>query len=778
MEKNMYDIVFLHPPSSFEKLKYPLSGVFAALVGSTDILAHEPLGMISMARDLLGKGYKTKVFNVGKMLLALRDQETTDIISIRDFIKGLHARIYAIGLHWAAHSPGAVELAQLTKEHHPESLVLLGGLTATYYHKEILTKFPFIDLVVLGEVDGIIDEIVDKALRGDERQGIPNIAYLENGQVVATQRRPPVKKNLSYVRGRDNELVEPNTDFSKDNPDVVRDCMIPVLHGCPRNCPFCGGSRYFYKKYFCRDKPEVTDAEEVAENIRQSVRQGAPGISLFGDLRFGGDAYWRRLTSLLAREQLHFDLYLEIFSPAAPEYMEAWRKTTSGQIVLALSPESADRKVREVLGRDFSNDDIIEQVDLAGDLGMRLSLGFMFALPEQDFASVVRTQAFINDLCHRSDRLISYMFEPFLFIDPGSLIFDDPEKYGYHIKDRTLEGLIKALSRPHWYGSLNYSTKWMSKKEIIEAMFFVGAARNDLYMDYLGPSQDNLFYKRLLAQQKSLVRILEENPAMRDEEMEDLIEKTVEDAYRQVNFSITGPDFDLVQQGRSEYTIDRVFRNTVQMLSKCYEETDGDKDLLLVLEEGRIFDEQIPVERYEEDLAVLTEEATAMPGIFLKPPRKVWEIFRHLVATLEMSLEGGLVDEFVKYDWALFLVNFYGEIFLKGLSEKGLPKDIRDSEILLPPKDAYIKLSYKHDGKVIRKPHWLTLEKGPTYLLVSYTGDAYPVTKREFVFLKGCGPRLSFPKFYKKISSFVKEPESFVDWLLTCGLILFAPSES
>ena len=171
----MYDIVFLHPPSSFNKLKYPLSGVFGALVGSTDLLGHEPVGMISMAQDLSRSRYKTRIFNVGKMFLDLRYRGGTDTGPIRDFIKNLHAEIYAIGLHWAAHAPGAIELGRLIKEYHPESQVLLGGITATYYHKEIMTKFWFIDLVVLGEVDGFIREIVDSLLSGQPYGSIPNI---------------------------------------------------------------------------------------------------------------------------------------------------------------------------------------------------------------------------------------------------------------------------------------------------------------------------------------------------------------------------------------------------------------------------------------------------------------------------------------------------------------------------------------------------------------------------------------------------------------------------
>jgi B12-binding domain/radical SAM domain protein len=774
----MYDIVFLHPPSSFNKLKHPLSGVFSASVGSTDVLGHEPVGIISMAHDLLKRGYKTKIFNVGKMLLDLRYNGVTDTDGIRDFAKNLQAEIFGIGLHWAAHAPGAIELARLIKECHPQGLVLLGGMTATYYHGEIVERFPFIDLVVLGEVDGLIHEIVDGLLSGQPYGSIPNIAYRKNGKAVSTALRSPVKTNLFYVRGFRDELIEPNTGFSRWDRAYLRDCMIPLVHGCQQSCAFCGGGGYFYRRYFCRNRPEVMRVEEVLANIKAAAHQGASHISLFGDVRFLGDRYWRELTSKLSQEHFQFSLYLEVFSPAMAEYMEAWRKVTSGKIIIALSPESADVDVRRVLGKDYSNEDIIRQVALGMDLDVTVSLGFMFPLPKQDLVSIARTQDFIKDLCLRFHRLINYMFEPFLFVDPGSPIFDNPERYGYNLKDRTLEGLIETLSRPHWFFGLNYSTKWMNKKEIIDAIFFVASSRNALYMDFFGPTERSLFHKALIAKQKELVNIFEHQQDLGDEQIEEIIERVVDEQFREMNFSITAPDFDFVQRAPKKYSVSRVFRSTVRMITRFYIEAGGEKELLSVYQESGLFEDEIPIQAYKEELAATCGRGNEVCEISFKPPRKVWTRVHKLVSTLELSLEGGLVEEFVKFDWAQFVVRLYIDTCLKHLyEEQAPPNDIRGSEVWLPLKNAYVKLSYKHDGKVVKRRQRLTIEKGPTYLLMSYTGEAYPVSKQVFSFLKGCGYRMPFPRFYKKTCSFVQEPRPFIEWLQRHGFILFAPPD-
>jgi hypothetical protein len=143
-----------------------------------------------------------------------------------------------------------------------------------------------------------------------------------------------------------------------------------------------------------------------------------------------------------------------------------------------------------------------------------------------------------------------------------------------------------------------------------------------------------------------------------------------------------------------------------------------------------------------------------------------------------LSLEKGLVEEFMQYDWALFLVNLYMDMHLKCLYETGnLPQDIKDSVVVFPLKNAYVKLHYRPEGRIIHKPNWLTLEKGTTYLLISCTGLGYVISRKDFDFLKSCGQRMPFLEFYGKLSQqyFVGGPDRYIDWLLGAGLILFAP---
>ena len=57
------------------------------------------------------------------------------------------------------------------------------------------------------------------------------------------------------------------------------------------------------------------------------------------------------------------------------------------------------------------------------------------------------------------------------FLDPGSLAFEQPERYGYRVLFRTLEEHRQALLAPSWRYTLNYETEWMTRQQIMDTTY-------------------------------------------------------------------------------------------------------------------------------------------------------------------------------------------------------------------------------------------------------------------------------------------------------------------
>jgi len=85
----------------------------------------------------------------------------------------------------------------------------------------------------------------------------------------------------------------------------------------------------------------------------------------------------------------------------------------------------------------------------------------------------------------KGDKRLSLFIAPLSpFLDPGSLGFEHPERYGYHVLFRTLEEHRQALIAPSWKYSLNYETKWMTRQQIVDTSYEAILALNRLKAKY------------------------------------------------------------------------------------------------------------------------------------------------------------------------------------------------------------------------------------------------------------------------------------------------------
>jgi hypothetical protein len=60
------------------------------------------------------------------------------------------------------------------------------------------------------------------------------------------------------------------------------------------------------------------------------------------------------------------------------------------------------------------------------------------------------------------------VFGQMILLDPGSLAFDFPAKYGYHLVFRSLEEYIMGMSLPSWHQWISYETKHLDRDALAE----------------------------------------------------------------------------------------------------------------------------------------------------------------------------------------------------------------------------------------------------------------------------------------------------------------------
>src|ERR1700685_3382320 len=179
------DLFLLHAPSVYD-FRERDDMLFAYLSASasvnvTSIYEMYPIGWFSMKARLADHGFDTKIVNVASLMLMHPD------LDIRRLLGRLEAPIFGFDLHWMTQCHGAIELAALLKEVHPEALTIFGGISATYYADELI-RYPSVDVVVQGyDTLEPVTELVASARQGSRNfDSIPNLLYKADGEVRAT----------------------------------------------------------------------------------------------------------------------------------------------------------------------------------------------------------------------------------------------------------------------------------------------------------------------------------------------------------------------------------------------------------------------------------------------------------------------------------------------------------------------------------------------------------------------------------------------------------------
>jgi radical SAM superfamily enzyme YgiQ (UPF0313 family) len=115
------------------------------------------------------------------------------------FIKRLEAPLFGIDLHWLVSSHGAIEVAKIVKRCHPESKVILGGFSSTYFYKELM-DYPEVDYVMRGDTtEEPLRRLMDCLKDKSEPADVPNLVWRDEGGKVRENPFSYVPTDLSPV---------------------------------------------------------------------------------------------------------------------------------------------------------------------------------------------------------------------------------------------------------------------------------------------------------------------------------------------------------------------------------------------------------------------------------------------------------------------------------------------------------------------------------------------------------------------------------------------------
>ncbi|MBF0385080.1 MAG: B12-binding domain-containing radical SAM protein [Candidatus Omnitrophica bacterium] len=165
-------------------------------------------------------------------LLDLRyETELTDTEKLLEFI-AREVDIICVAIGWDRQFE---EICRLLNRMPGKIPLIVGGYKATEKVEELFKACPRIDIVVRGEGEETIQEI----LKGEPLKGILGISFRENGGVINNPNRP--LPDIEGLKVPDNSLRRNEYNFSLNGISFKSMTFDSILtaRGCPFKCKFC-----------------------------------------------------------------------------------------------------------------------------------------------------------------------------------------------------------------------------------------------------------------------------------------------------------------------------------------------------------------------------------------------------------------------------------------------------------------------------------------------------------------------------------------------------------
>jgi len=471
------DLILLHPPVNYKFRELPiLDGPISVAVPSSSIFENYPIGFLTLSEYLTRQGISVRIVNLAmKMLL-------DDSFDPQAFIARLTPVAFGIDLHWLPHVDGSLATAEIAKQLHPGIPVILGGLSATYYHREILRDYPCVDFVMCGDSTEEPLRLLMEAIRNNgDYASVPNLAWRDGQGHTILNDLSYSPDNLDYVnfdcshplkmalKYRDPSGYLPFRNWLANPLLAVFSCR-----GCIHDCAPCGGSGSAFARLSGRSRPAFRSPELLARDIRNAARYTGAPVMVIADPFMAGDEYMETFLRAMKRYRIKNQIGFEFFRPPSVDMVRKIADSLTNFNV-EISPESHDPRVRKAFGKPYGNAELEASIEAFVESSCkRIDLFFMVGLPYQDYRSVMESVEYCGDLLQHygGTRKLMPIIAPLApFIDPGSRLFEDPEQFGYRFFYRSLAEHRQAMLMPNWKLRLNYETEWMTRDDIVRATY-------------------------------------------------------------------------------------------------------------------------------------------------------------------------------------------------------------------------------------------------------------------------------------------------------------------
>ncbi len=389
------------------------------------------LGLLYIAAVLKQAGHKVDVL----------DGYFVDFHEIVSFIEKEEHKligIYSYTVGWENDK----RIITLLKDRFPDKIIVAGGPHPTLWKESCLKECDELDIVVCGEGEYIMKELVAALKSGGSLEKIAGIIWRGEEGVKVNSPRPYVE-DLNKVPFPDRSLV----DLNKYIPTISNYRRLPsatmmASRGCSYSCTFCQATR----------NVRFRDPENVLDELEKLVsRYGIRDVTFYDDTF----TLNREITLKISEGIIERKLNLTWAANARPQGLDEVllrKMKESGCWRLLFGIESGSQRVLDIMKKGTRIEEIRKIIKLTKRCGIWAYGDFIFGFPGESFEEGLKSIEFAQEL--DLDYAVFFSFAPL----PGTGAYDmlnDPKK--------------NEFAR-HAMFKLSYIPDSMTKKELKELL--------------------------------------------------------------------------------------------------------------------------------------------------------------------------------------------------------------------------------------------------------------------------------------------------------------------
>ncbi|PUA34297.1 MAG: B12-binding domain-containing radical SAM protein [Candidatus Terraquivivens tikiterensis] len=354
-----------------------ISPPYDSAVKSVVGVSSPPLGLAYIA-SMLRQNHDVKIIDSNILNYTLEDVErelrgfNPDVVGITSVTPSIYE---------------AYKVAEIAKKVNEGCTVVLGGPHATFTSIQTLKECKHIDVIVKGEGEETVRELVEKIERGAPLKEVKGITFRKQNEIIDTEPRPFVR-NIDAIPFPSWDLLPMH--LYKFNG--IKYATMLTSRGCPFRCSFCSSSRLFGGYWRGRSPENVLEEIKILYD-----RYGIRNIEFLDDTFTFDQERAERICNEIIKEGLDISWGASSrVDTLSKELVERMKK--AGCWIVFLGIESGSQKILDAIGKRITLGQIKMAVKILKDAGIQVLGSFIIGFLEDTKETIKETIRFAKSL--------------------------------------------------------------------------------------------------------------------------------------------------------------------------------------------------------------------------------------------------------------------------------------------------------------------------------------------------------------------------------------------